>query len=89
LISKTLSHGSRVCALRRELMAVMATDTPRSDEQASGPTFESPRSRPFAMSYGCPRCRHPEADIIGSSVVLPLLVTRCPACGFISSHSVV
>jgi len=70
-------------------MAVMATDTPRSDEQASGPTFESPRSRPFAMSYGCPRCRHPEADIIGSSVVLPLLVTRCPACGFISSHSVV
>lgn len=64
-------------------------DTPRSDEEASGPTFESSRSRPFAMSYGCPRCRHPEADIIGSSVVLPLLLTRCPACGFVSSHSVV
>lgn len=70
-------------------MAPLATETPRSGEQVSGSTFESPHSRRFAMAYGCPRCGHPEADIIGSSVVLPLLLTQCPACGLISSHSVV
>jgi len=64
----------------------MVADGSRKGE-LTDPASES--ARLIVMSYGCPKCRHQEAHIIGSSVVPPLLLTRCPACGFISSHSVV
>jgi hypothetical protein len=62
-------------------------DSPRLDERLADPAGD--RRRPIAMSYGCPKCCHHEAHIIGSAVVPLLVLTRCPACGFISSHSVV